>query len=68
MEQEPLLTERETLEGMSPRSLAQFVLSHSARIAESERMIELANDVLIGNGTSIDMELEKINETNTIST
>lgn len=67
-EQEPLLTEREALEGMSPEFLARFVMNHSARIADSERLIELTNDVLTGYGTSIEIEMDKINETNTAGT
>jgi hypothetical protein len=63
MEQLPLSTEREFLEDMSPRALAKFVLYHSAQISESERWIGMANDVLLGLGTSIDLELEKIYET-----
>lgn len=65
MEQDPLITEREVLEAQTPQYLARFVLMHGERIASSERMIGLANDVLIGNGTDIAVELERLNETKT---
>lgn len=68
MEQETLLTEREVLEGQSPANLARFVLAHSARIVDSEAMIELANDVALGLGTTIEAELDRLNETNTTGT
>lgn len=65
MDQEPLVTEREVLEAQTPQYLARFVLQHGERISQSERMIALAGDVLTAYGTSIETELDRLNETKT---
>lgn len=65
MEHEALFTEREVLEAQSPQHLAKFVLGQADIIAQAERRIELANDVLTGYGTDIAVELERLNETET---
>jgi hypothetical protein len=62
-ETEPLFAERHVLESQTPRYLARLVLDYSQRIAEAERSIGLINDVLTGQGTSIEEQLDLINET-----
>lgn len=66
-EQVPIFTDREALEELGPQGIAKFVVFHSARIAESEQLIELANDTLLGYGTNIGIELDKLNETTEIT-
>lgn len=65
MDHEALFTEREVLEAQSPQHLARFVLAQADIIANAERRIEMANDVLTGYGTDIALELERLNETKT---
>lgn len=68
MDHEALFTEREVLEAQTPEHLARFVLQQADVIADAERRIALANDVLTGYGTDIAVELEKLNETKTDAT
>lgn len=66
---ETLFSEELTLEGYNPRQLTEYILAQSAKITEAERMMQLANNVLAGYGTTIDKELDKlINENEITST
>lgn len=65
---ETLFTEKQALEGYTPRQLTEYILEQSERISEAERMMMIANDVLSGYGTTIDEQLEILRNENTETT
>ena len=46
--QEPLITERDIYEGMSPNQLANLILAHGELVSSYERSMNLAAEVLEG--------------------
>lgn len=58
--QEALITERETLEGLTQDQLVDLILANGEKVSTIERSMNLASDVLEGvHGTSIEEELKK---------
>ena len=56
----PNLSEREVLEGLKPEQLLDLILTHGSLIANYERTMNLASDVLEGAyGTTVEQELAK---------
>lgn len=59
---EPLLTEREVLEQMSPSQLVDLILQHGVLVSDYERTMNLAADVLDAYGTTVERELDERNK------
>lgn len=55
----PGLSKREVLEGMTPDSLVDLILSTGEKIGAMESEMNLASQVLEGYGTTVERELAK---------